>query len=315
VVDHLAQGIDDPKKSRSSASNSFLSPDPLAGGAVILCIRLYPTETPEKGQGSSPSLLDASQLASLLPNIVGICREAGSEILNAREIVEHLKTDGSPVTKADLLADRLIRSRLGELSDDPVISEECDSPEVDLSRRFWIVDPLDGTKEYLKGSSEFTVNVALIEGGKPILGVVHAPALTVTYYAADGAGAFKQDGVGDGRIASSVEPGAVRVAVSRDHITPADEGFISRLSDAVRIPKGSSLKFCLVADGTVHVYPRLGRTREWDTAAAQCVIEQAGGCVVDLSCRTIRYGKPDLINPGLIAAGNREWIERMLRHD
>lgn len=197
----------------------------------------------------------------------------------------------------------------------PILSEE--SRETLYRERsnwplFWLVDPLDGTKEFIKRNGEFTVNIALIQGHEPVLGVVHAPALDTTYSAAKGYGAFKGDGLADpSRITTSDPDGKVRVVVSRSHAGPETENFLERLRERIElefVSIGSSLKLCLIAEGRAHLYPRLGPTMEWDTAAAHCVVESAGGFVKEKgSGKPLRYNKRELRNPHFLA-GNPETL-------
>jgi 3'(2'), 5'-bisphosphate nucleotidase len=179
------------------------------------------------------------------------------------------------------------------------------------------VDPLDGTKEFLKKSGEFTVNVALIERGKPVLGVVHAPALGLTYFAEHGEGAFRQKRWGSPASirTRSADSNRLVVAVSRDHVGAAMSKVLARMPGVVLAKSGSSLKFCLVAEGQADLYLRDVPTMEWDTAAAQCVVEEAGGMVCDWSGNALGYGKPDLRNPSIITLGDaslpwRQYLDR-----
>ena len=221
-----------------------------------------------------------------------------------------LKEDISPVTLADLAAHRVILAGLQELTPLlPILSEESEAIPYSDRRNwnpYWLVDPLDGTKEYIKRNGEFTVNIALIVDCKPLLGVVHAPALGRTYSAVQGQGAFRQESGGEtsSHIAVRRDPDEkLKVVVSRSHPGKEAEAFLRTLGpyDAVEI--GSSLKFCLVAEGSADLYPRFGPTREWDTAAGHCVLVSAGGQVTDLQGQPLRYNKPDLLNPPFMARG------------
>jgi 3'(2'), 5'-bisphosphate nucleotidase len=193
------------------------------------------------------------------------------------------KGDGSPVTEADRAAHDVIISALSRLTPGvPVVSEEADVPSFEERRRwnrFWLVDPLDGTKEFIAANGEFTVNIALIENGTPVLGVVAAPALSTTYVAASGFGSWRHDGSEPpSRLESqdSQPAGITRVVVSRSHPSPRLESFLTSLGSVERIPLGSSLKFCRVAEGSADIYPRFGRTMEWDVAAGDCVFRNSG---------------------------------------
>ena len=262
---------------------------------------------------SQSSLLnDTDQLARLFGEIA-VC--AGRAIMKSREAANapQYKSDGSPVTAADLAADEVIRRELAQhLPGVAVITEEtCTAATVAKTDRFILVDPLDGTKEFIKGSAEFTVNIALIEHGAPAAGAVYAPALGLLYVG--GKTAYRArlaDADADPRP-DSIQPITVRpappegwrVVVSRSHRDPATKEWIGRHRVAEQRPAGSSLKFCLVAEGEADVYPRLGPTMEWDTAAGHAVLMAAGGSVMDLDGRPMRYGKPDFRNGSFIAWG------------
>ncbi len=252
-------------------------------------------------------------LRELLPRVVEIARQAGGKIMRlyaeVNPAVEY-KRDNSPLTQADLASHRVIDEELTRIAPEwPVLSEESKEIPFDQRRgwqRFWLVDPLDGTKEFLKRNGEFTVNIALMEEGRPILGVVYAPAMDRMYYAARGAGAWKAEG---GAVAAirigRAEHGRIRVVTSRSHASREDNLSPYTGGDAACdfVTMGSSLKFCLVAEGAADVYPRTGPTMEWDTAAAQCVVEQAGGTVTDLEGNPMSYNKAVLLNPGFVARG------------
>jgi 3'(2'), 5'-bisphosphate nucleotidase len=257
-------------------------------------------------------------LPDLLSRIVVIAREAGSAIMalyNARDPVVATKADSSLLTEADLRSHEVIVKGLAKLNPEwPILSEE--GPEISFAERevwdyFWLIDPLDGTKEFLGRNDEFTVNVALIERHAPILGVVYAPALGCLYSAAKGMGAWKSNDHGQVQICvGKTGNQRIRVMVSRSHRGPEEllsRELLSRVSGVSNnlefVAMGSSLKFCLVAEGVADFYPRTGRTMEWDTAAAQCILEEAGGKVVDLEGSSISYNKPMLFNSGFLAQG------------
>jgi len=251
-------------------------------------------------------------LSALLTDVVSLAVRAGRVILDIYGQTDPgttYKADDSPLTRADLASHHLLMEALGGLTPDlPILSEESAAIAYDERRgwgRYWLIDPLDGTKEFLQRRNEFTVNVALIDHGAPILGVVHAPALAVTYAAAHGLGATKQ------RVPWPPKPihvadyrrGLLKVVVSRAHAGPETEALLRALGPVEAISVGSSLKLCLVAEGAAHFYPRLGPTMEWDTAAAHCVVEEAGGSVTDLDGRPLRYNKPSLLNPSFVVCG------------
>lgn len=255
--------------------------------------------------------------------------EAGAAILEhyGRPIPVDRKADDSPLTQADLAAHRTIVARLGA-SGIPVLSEEGAPEAVDRSgwTRFWCVDPLDGTKEFVKGagdpeaaSGEFTVNIALVEDGVPVLGVVHVPVQGVTYFAAEGA-AYKQVGDAEAvRISARPAPAeSLTVVASRDHAGPEVAAILEAVEAEGRsvdsASMGSSLKFCLVAEGAADFYPRTVPTFEWDTAAAQAVVEAAGGGVGTRADARLGYNKDDLRNPSVFCWGDpaldwRRWVD------
>jgi len=214
------------------------------------------------------------------------------------------KEDHSPLTTADMAAHNSICTALTKLTPEiPVLSEESSAlPYTERCQwsRYWLVDPLDGTREFIKHNGEFTVNIALIENGQSSLGVITVPVTGVCYYAAASLGAFKitADGITESIKVKKSELNKITIAGSRSHGGEKQQAFINRLGGAEIIAIGSSLKFCLVAEGRVDIYPRFGLTSEWDTAAAQCIVEEAGGCVVDMDFNPIRYNTKDsLLNP------------------
>ena len=263
--------------------------------------------------------MSAGSFAGLLDPVRVVARAAADSILAVYQddfAIRH-KDDASPLTQADLAAHARIVEGLRTFSDWPILSEESPIPpyaERQAWTHYWLVDPLDGTKEFIKRNGEFTVNIALIADCRPVLGVVLAPATGVCYYAAVGCGAFRATFEG------AVQPLRVRVpcpspptvVISASHRTPALDDYLQRLPAYQLLAIGSSLKFCRIAEGVADVYPRLGPTCEWDTAAAQCVVEQAGGRVVDLAGRALRYNTRDnLLNPYffVIADDRQPWLD------
>jgi 3'(2'), 5'-bisphosphate nucleotidase len=244
----------------------------------------------------------------LMEKVSEIARQAGAAIIAIYrcegEVGETSKADGSPLTLADMAAHRTIVDGLRKLTPDcNILSEEdANIPYAERAqwKRFWLVDPLDGTKEFIKRNGEFTVNIALIENGIPVMGVVYAPVLDVCYFGARGAGAFMQRG---GAVAQpiAVKPHAageaIKVVASRSHSDARTEALLKQIGDHQCISMGSSLKLCLVAEGAAHFYPRLGPTMEWDTAAAHAVVNAAGGNVCNMKGEELRYNKEDLHNP------------------
>jgi 3'(2'), 5'-bisphosphate nucleotidase len=252
----------------------------------------------------------------IIKEICQIANQAANcilEIYDTDFTIEN-KEDCSPLTAADLAAHNTICIALAQLTPDiPVLSEE--SSELSYAERsqwsrYWLVDPLDGTREFIKRNGEFTVNIALIENGQPCLGVINVPVTGVSYYAATSLGAFKicADGNTESIKVKKSVPNKIIIAGSRSHGGEKQQAFINRLGGAEIIAIGSSLKFCLIAEGKVDIYPRFGLTSEWDTAAAQCIVEEAGGCVVDMNFNPIRYNTKDsLLNPEFLVIADKSF--------
>jgi 3'(2'), 5'-bisphosphate nucleotidase len=249
---------------------------------------------------------------ALLEQAEMIAREAGAAIMAiyARDFSMWEKEDKSPLTEADSAAHEIITRRLKQLQPVlPILSEEAvgEFTGVDNSGRYWLVDPLDGTKEFIKRNGEFTVNIALIENGRSILGVVYAPELNVLYLAGKGLGSFKVEANGvrtSIHVAEHSEGVPWRVVGSRSHASDTQADFLRRLGSYELVSMGSSLKFCLVAEGNADVYPRMGPTSLWDTAAAQCIVEQAGGKVIQLTGEPLSYAHPSaVLNPFFVVYG------------
>jgi 3'(2'), 5'-bisphosphate nucleotidase len=251
-------------------------------------------------------------LSPLLDAVLEISLEAGRRILEVYRsdfAVMH-KADASPLTPADLAAHRHIVAALAALSPAlPVLSEEAADIDYAVRRgwsRYWLVDPLDGTREFVRRNGDFTVNIALIDGGFPVLGVVHAPALDLTCLAAEGVGSFQLIGGRRRALHTRRTPATPVFVVSQSHQNDALTAFLSRAPEHVAVSRGSSLKFCQIAAGEADLYPRTGPTSEWDTAAGQCVVEQAGGRVLRLPELTrLAYNrKESLLNPLFAAIGD-----------
>lgn len=248
----------------------------------------------------------------ILDDILRIALEAGDKILEVYEsefAVTH-KDDKSPLTQADLAAHGHIVASLEKLSPSlPVLSEEAADIPYATRRswtRYWLVDPLDGTKEFVKRNGEFTVNIALVDDGVPVAGVVHAPALKLTYLGERGAGAFQLVGGQKQPIRTRAVPARPAFVVSRSHADAALDALLARMPEHDAVGKGSSLKLCQVAAGEADLYPRTGPTSEWDTAAGQCVVECAGGVVLRLpDLSPLRYNQKDsVLNPGFVVIGD-----------
>jgi 3'(2'), 5'-bisphosphate nucleotidase len=241
-----------------------------------------------------------------LPALIRIATDAGLLILDeyAKPPASDPKSDDSPLTQADLRSHRHIAAALAALTPDiPLLSEEgMDVPYAERSSwtRFWCVDPMDGTKEFLKKTGDFTVNIALVENGQPVIGVIYVPAKGWTYTAAKGQGARFQDAPIGTRVPDRTAPAIV---ASKDHAGPKVEALLAKLPGASLKSMGSSLKFCLVAQGEADAYYRDVPTFEWDTAAAQVIVEEAGGQVLKEDGAPLTYNKPDLRNPSLLIIG------------
>ena len=244
-----------------------------------------------------------------LPAIISIAEQAGQAILaiyqqdsDAFNITG--KADDSPLTAADLASHQLIVNALQQLTPQlPILSEEAADISWDIRKtwsRYWLVDPLDGTKEFIKRNGEFTVNIALIEDGEPVLGVIHAPVLNKTYFASKGAGAFVKTatGVTPARVSKAAE--VVRVVGSRSHPSPELADYLLQFPQHDMVPVGSSLKFCLVAEGAADVYPRFGPTMQWDTGAGHIIALEAGATVSFDGIADKVYQRENLRNPGFI---------------
>jgi 3'(2'), 5'-bisphosphate nucleotidase len=255
------------------------------------------------------NLMNQSMIA-LLEDVIGIARAAGERVLEVyrTDFEVRGKGDASPVTEADERAEKLILQALAACTPQiPVISEEAAAaglvPEVGL--RFWLVDPLDGTKEFINRNGEFTVNIALIENGEPVLGVVFAPALQRLFAGARGCGAFiEQAGIREVIQCRTVSEKGLDVVASRSHgDAEALDKFLGGRKVRSLKSAGSSLKICLVAAGEADLYPRLGRTMEWDIAAGHAVLVAAGGQIFTLADDVLDYGKAGLENPHFYACG------------
>ncbi len=249
----------------------------------------------------------------ILKTLVKIVWAASDVVMNIYNagFVESFKEDGSPVTRADMLSHNLILSKLSHLFPGlNIISEEGvnvgDAP-LKHSERFWLVDPLDGTKEFIKQNGEFTVNIGLIESGKPIAGVVGVPAQGIIYAGAASLGSYKVDKKGTWTpifVSTQIESG-LKVLGSRSHLNQsALNDYLLDFHVEKFIPMGSSLKFCKIAEGAADLYPRLGPTMAWDNAAGHAILEAAGGSVETLDGEPIIYGKSNLKSPHFVAKGN-----------
>ncbi len=263
-------------------------------------------------------------LTDLLSTAIHASIEAGiaiMEVYDSGDLKTNLKKDQSPLTVADLRSHAVISSGLKETGY-PILSEEGRDIHYDERKKwnsFWMIDPLDGTKEFIKRNGEFTVNIALIEYNEPVLGVVYLPVLKRLYYAVKGGGGHRIDRIDQNEpvqapgklversisLPDEREGKTTRVVASRSHLSPETKEFIGQLEERNEkielLSAGSSLKLCLIAEGRVDVYPRLGPTMEWDIAAGHIIITESGGTVRKLDGTFLKYNKPDLLNPWFVA--------------
>ncbi len=260
-------------------------------------------------------------VSSYLEPLRTIARQAGDAIMAIYNqdfnVIE--KDDSSPLTQADLAAHKVICESLAQLTPEiPILSEESESIEWRVRQSwetFWLVDPLDGTKEFIKKNGEFTVNIALVHHGKPVCAVVYAPVLDKMYSAVNDGDQRKAWVAKEGQNASLLSVNTafdevVKVVGSRSHPSPALSDFLTRYHQAELVPVGSSLKFCLVAEGLAHIYPRLGPTSEWDTAAGHCVVEAAGGIVLTVDHQPLLYNQSESIrNPFFYVSASMSLID------
>lgn len=259
---------------------------------------------------------------ALRETVIAIAQDAAAAIMDvyARPFDVEIKSDRSPVTAADLAANQVILRGLGQLTPDlPILSEESAQVPWEVRRHwgaYWLVDPLDGTREFVKRNDEFSVNIALIYQGAPAFGVVLAPVSGVAWHAMRGELAYRRDGIHDSvlRTRTPALP-PLQVAASRSHRSPETQALLERMGEIEVVAQGSSLKFCRLAEGMLDVYPRLGPTSEWDTAAGQCVLHAAGGAVLSAATgKPFRYNRREtLLNGDFIALGDtrlpwRNWL-------
>ncbi len=245
-----------------------------------------------------------------------ILKSAGSAVMDVyhSDFSVEQKNDESPVTKADRRSHEILATHLEKHYPFPILSEEGKGVPFEERRTwetFWLIDPLDGTKEFIKRNGEFTINVALVQRDRPVLGIIYSPLSDVLYFASQGDGAYKVEQGKAKRLPLQGARNQFVVVGSRSHATPAFESYVALLrkqcEDVTIISAGSSLKFCLIAEGAADIYPRYGHTMEWDTAAGQVIVEEAGGGVMSVEMsRPLSYNKESLLNPYFVAFRRKE---------
>ena len=250
----------------------------------------------------------------LIPEVNTIALGAGKTIKQYfnSDFEVKFKPDKSPVTTADLAAHQYIAEHLNTLTPNlPQLSEE--SVHIEFEQRsawktYWLIDPLDGTREFIKNNPDFTVNIALIHKNEPVLGVIYLPVYNQLYFATRGNGAYKSDDHCSHQAISvdRQKKATMRICGSRAGHGKSMQQFLLNIGHHELISRGSSIKSCLVAEGSADIYPRFGPTWEWDTAAAQCIVEQAGGKLMDFELNSLQYNKKSLLNPSFIAVGNHD---------
>jgi len=259
------------------------------------------------------------RLKELVNPVCEISKQAGAEIMKiyAQGFEIEEKQDHSPLTTADLASHRLILESLEKLTPDiPILSEESTSisfAERSSWENYWLIDPLDGTREFIKRNGEFTVNIALVTDSSVSLGVVYVPVQDICYFASRNQGAYKQEQNQEAKnikARSSTPTNKPTICGSRSHAGKSLQALQDKIGQFDLISMGSSIKMCLVAEGVADIYPRFGPTSEWDTAAAHCVVNEAGGEIVDMNLQTLQYNTKDsLLNPSFLAVGdmNNQW--------
>lgn len=255
--------------------------------------------------------------------LIALVKTTGLAILdvyqNSTQFDVKTKADSSPLTQADLIAHNEIVEGLKQLTPDvPILSEEQDPPISFAERKtwqhYWLVDPLDGTKEFINHSGDFAINIALIENHEPIFGLIYSPVLDEVYFAGKGFGAYKQSTAGEEpvKIKTRKWKDKTIVAVGHHYKVEKLQAILEKFGEYEILTMGSALKFCLLADGRADFYPRLGQTYEWDTAAGQIIVEEAGGAVIDLDFKPLRYNTKDsLINPPFMALGSKNLLRQL----
>ena len=251
---------------------------------------------------SVKSKLDKFNFFYEIKSCLELCSKKIIEIYNKDNKEVFYKKDESPITKADLASHEIIYDCLMSISSLPIISEESDNFYTQ-NKTYWLVDPLDGTKEFINKNGEFTINIALINDKYPDVGYVYLPVNQILYAGGLDKGSIKCFNSTIKEISTSTFQDPVRVVVSRNHLNNETKNFISNLKNYKLYQAGSSIKFCMIAEGLADVYPRLAPTSEWDTAAAQAIVEGAGGSVKDMNNKRLAYQKDNILNPFFVVRG------------
>lgn len=242
-------------------------------------------------------------ITTILPEIIDTARTAGVAIMGYYKTgsIIYKKEDSTPVTEADREADKIISERLKSLANFPVVSEEGEKPDISNTECFWLVDPLDGTKSFIRSSGYFTVNIGLIKNKTPVLGVIYDPANRVMYYGSS-KGAFREHNGVTETIHIRPKQAPMTALVSHSHINEATKNYLAERQISKNIPCASSIKFCFLAEGQADIYPRFGETMEWDTAAGHAILLAAGGAVNTPQGTPLLYGKQGFLNGHFIAS-------------
>ncbi len=261
--------------------------------------------------------MEHKDISLIINQVCNIAKSAGDAIMTVYGTDDFgviSKEDDSPLTKADQAANDIIVAELEKLTPKiPIISEELINAEYEQRKDYeyyWLVDPLDGTKEFIKRNGDFTVNIALIHRTKSVAGVVYVPVTDTMYWAVDGQGAYRESA--KGKIKLECKPvtltdSKLRVVCSRSHMNATTQALVDTLNDPVLVPRGSSLKFIIIAEGEADYYPRLAPIMEWDSGAAQIILEEAGGSIIDQNTmQPMRYNKKSLVNANFIAYANTQ---------
>ena len=259
----------------------------------------------------------------LIDSVVGVAKSAGHAIMDIYDKSDYdlkIKKDSSPLTVADITSNKIITEALKKINPKiPILSEEGSDIPFNIRSRwetFWLIDPLDGTKEFIKRNGEFTVNIALIHKNKPIFGVIYAPAIEELYWGSNIFGSYKVDNFSSVQKmnVSKKQPKKLRIVTSRSHNSRELDNLLERLESVDIVCKGSSLKFCLVANGDADLYPRLGPTSEWDTAAGDAIVRYAGGSICDISSKELIYNSKDsILNPKFLVSSSEELKDDIIK--